>query len=107
MTFSPTLFEISSLRRTSTIPMVWNNYWLSRHCDRYSVFPRSLKNLCSQFEQKLNFDDRFTKSNLGGIGNGMTIAAFLTNKRLWNTFNIFIVNLSEYFNSEIPFQSNE
>ena len=32
---------------------------------------------------------------IGGIGNGLTIVAFITNKRLWNTFNIFIVNLSK------------
>lgn len=31
---------------------------------------------------------------IGGVGNGLTITAFLTNRRLWNTFNIFIVNLS-------------
>ncbi|CBY21144.1 unnamed protein product [Oikopleura dioica] len=31
---------------------------------------------------------------VGGFGNGLTIAAFLTNRKLWSTFNIFIVNLS-------------
>lgn len=31
---------------------------------------------------------------VGGIGNGLTIAAFASNKKLWNTFNIFVINLS-------------
>lgn len=31
---------------------------------------------------------------VGGIGNGLTIAAFASNSRLRNTFNIFIINLS-------------
>jgi len=33
---------------------------------------------------------------VGGIGNGLTIAAFASNKKLWNTFNIFVINLSTF-----------
>ena len=33
---------------------------------------------------------------VGGIGNGLTIAAFASNSRLRNTFNIFIINLSMF-----------
>ena len=34
---------------------------------------------------------------VGGIGNGLTIAAFASNSRLRNTFNIFIINLSMFY----------